>query len=56
MVTFADDIEKGPLELNLVYTPGGDPTRITGTIVESGDRTARGSDPYLTTALLTCTL
>lgn len=53
-VTFADDIEKGPLEFNLVYTPGADPTRIDGTIVESGKRTGSGADPYLTTALIAC--
>jgi hypothetical protein len=55
-VTFADDIEKGPLELNLTYTPGANPTRIDGTIVESGERTGPGADPYLTTALIACTL
>jgi hypothetical protein len=55
-VTFADDIEKGPLELNLVYTPGADPTRITGSIVESGVRTGSGADPYLTAAAIVCTL
>lgn len=55
-VTFADGIEKGPLEFNFVYVPGADPTRIDGSIVESGNRTAPGSDPYLTTAVISCAL
>jgi hypothetical protein len=55
-VTFADGIEKGPLEFNFVYVPGTDPTRIDGSIVESGNRTAPGSDPLLTTAVVSCTL
>jgi hypothetical protein len=53
-VMFADDIQKGPLEFHFVFTPGADPTRITGSIVESGERTERGADPYLTTAVVGC--
>jgi hypothetical protein len=55
-LTFADDIVKGPLEFNFVYTPGADPARIDGSIVESGERTGRGADPYLTTAVIACEL
>ena len=53
-VTFVDDIPRDQVELNLVFTPAADPTRIDGSIIESGTRTGRGSDPYVTTALIEC--
>ena len=54
-VLFVDDIPRDQVELNFVFTPGGDPTRIDGSLIESGTRTGRGSDPFVTTALIECT-
>lgn len=54
-VAFVDDIPRDQVELNLAFTPAAEPARIDGSIVESGTRTGRGSDPYVTTALIECT-
>ncbi len=54
-VSFVDDIPRDQVEVNLAFTPAADPARIDGSIVESGTRTGRGSDPYVTTALIECT-
>ncbi|HEX6767205.1 MAG TPA: hypothetical protein VF103_17025, partial [Polyangiaceae bacterium] len=53
-LTFAGDIPVDSVELNLAYTPGPDPTRIDGSIVEYGTRDP-GVDPFVTTAMITCT-
>jgi hypothetical protein len=50
-----DDIPRDRVEVNLAFTPAADPTQVDGSIVESGTRPARGSDPYVTTALISCT-
>jgi hypothetical protein len=54
-VTFVDAIEHDGVELGVVFTPGTEPTRIDGSIVESGTRVGRGQDPLATTALIACT-
>jgi hypothetical protein len=54
-VAFVDDIPRDQVELNLAFTPAVEPTQIEGSIIESGTRTGRGSDPYVTTALISCT-
>ena len=51
-LTFAGDVEREAVEFGVVYTPGGEPTRIDGSIVESGVR--KGTDPLVTTARIEC--
>jgi hypothetical protein len=53
-LTFADDVPMDSVELNLAYTPGPDPMRIDGSIVEYGTRDP-GVDPFATTAVVACT-
>ena len=53
-VAFVDDIPRDRIEVNLAFTPAADPAQIDGSIVESGTRPGRGSDPYVTTALISC--
>jgi hypothetical protein len=55
-VSFVDDIPVDWVELNLAYTPGPDPVRIDGTLVEYGTRSGPGVDPFVTTAVIACTL
>jgi hypothetical protein len=52
VLTFAGEVEREAVEFGVVYTPGGEPTRIDGSIVESGVRT--GVDPLVTTARIEC--
>jgi hypothetical protein len=54
-VSFVDDISMDAVELNLAYTPGPDPVRIDGTIVEYGTRAGPGDDLLMTTAVIACT-
>jgi hypothetical protein len=54
-VAFVDEIPRDQVELNLAFTPAIDPMQIDGSIVESGTRPGRGSDPLVTTALISCT-
>jgi hypothetical protein len=51
-LTFAGEVERAAVEFGLVYTPGAEPTRIDGSIVESGVR--KGVDPLVTTARIEC--
>ena len=52
-LTFADGIERDGVELSVVFTPGHEPTRVDGSIVETGAR-ERGVDPVMTSALIEC--
>jgi hypothetical protein len=51
-LTFAGEVERAAVEFGVVYTPGDEPTRIDGSIVESGVR--KGTDPLVTTARIEC--
>jgi hypothetical protein len=53
-VTFAEDAPRDYLELNLAFTPGPDPERIDGSMVESAEHGGRGQDPLMTTAIIEC--
>ena len=52
-VSFEGDVPADLVEVNLVYTPGVDPTRVDGGIAESAS--LPGTDPFLTTAVIACT-
>lgn len=52
--TFAEGIEPDHVELSLAFTPGTEPTRVDGAVIEAGKR-SRGANPMLTTALVECT-
>jgi len=51
-LTFAGEVERAAVEFGVVYTPGGEPSRIDGSIVEAGER--KGVDPLVTTARIEC--
>ena len=50
---FVDGIEPENVELGIVYTPGSEPSRVDGSVIESGAR-ERGVDPLVTTAVISC--
>jgi hypothetical protein len=52
LLTFAGEVERSAVEFGVAYTPGEEPTRIDGSIVESGVR--KGEDPLVTTARIEC--
>jgi hypothetical protein len=52
-LTFAEGIEWEGVELSVVFTPGQEPTRVDGSIVETGSR-ERGVAPVMTSALIEC--
>lgn len=51
--TFVEGIEKDGVEIGITYTPGAEPVRVDGSIIEAGAR-ERGADPSLTTAAIEC--